>query len=160
MKSTIFLATLLIVAFCSACAAGNPGSVASVAVAASDNNTAQSLIQIERDWINAMLDSDSSKLDQILAASFRYTDPDGNQYTRMETTDALKSGALKFDAFELKEINVQFYQDAAVVFGVYAYRGNFQGQAFNENVRGTDFFVKQDGRWIIAASQALRLPGK
>jgi len=164
MKSTIFTVALLIIAFCAACAAGKPGSVTSIAAAASDGNTAQALIQIERDWINAMLNRDTAKLEQILAPNFRHTDPDGNQFTRMQTTDELKSGALKFDAFELNEINVQFYQDAAVVFGTYTYRGNYQGHAFDEHVRCTDFFVKQpgqdgqNGRWIAAASQASRLP--
>jgi len=159
VKSAIFITALLIAVACAACACGKPGSVASTA-AAFDGNTAQTLIQLERDWIKAMLNRDHAKLEWILAANFRYTDPDGNQFTRMQTLDDLKSGALKFDTFEPSELNVQFYQDAAVVFGIFRFKGNYQEQAFDELVRGTDFFVKQEGRWIAVASQASRLSGK
>lgn len=158
MKSAVFTAILLMTTFCASCAAGKSASVTSIAIAASDNSTAQTLIQVEHDWMNAMLNRDTAKLEQILAANFRYTDPDGNQLTRLQTTDELKSGALKFDAFEMNEINVQFYQDAAVVFGIFTFRGSSQGQAFDEHVRCSDFFVKQDGHWIAVASQASRLP--
>ena len=157
MKSAISIIVLLITVACAACGCGNSDSVASTA-AAFDANTAQTLIQLERDWIKAMLNCDHAKLYRILAVNFRYTDPDGNQFTRMQTLDDLKSGALKFDTLEPSELSVQFYQNAAVVFGIFRFKGSYQGQAFDEQVRGTDFFVKQEGRWIAVASQASRLP--
>lgn len=154
MKPAIFTIVLLMTAFCAACE--KPVGLASSA-APFDGNAAQALIQTERDRIAAMSRADTANLERILAANFRYTDPDGRQFTRIQTSDELTSGELKFDAYESSEFNIQFYQNAAVIFGLYRFIGDYLGRGFDEQVRCTNFFIKQDGRWMAVASQASRM---
>jgi ketosteroid isomerase-like protein len=67
-----------------------------------------------------------------------------------------RSGAIRYSRFENREMLVRLYgDDAAVVTGITAVAGATKdGHAFDIDVRFTDTFVREQGRWRIAASQA------
>lgn len=126
----------------------------------SDDNAVQTLMQLEHDRAKALLNHDTTRLDQIFAASYLYTDHHANQFTKAQTLDNLNSGALKFAAFEVKEMNVYFYGDAAAVFETYKCKSSYQGEAFDDELRGTDFFVRQDHHWVAVATHTSRVTKK
>lgn len=49
-------------------------------------------------------------------------------------------------------------QDTALIVGVTHVRGKAGGEAFAADFRYTDTWIRRDGRWLLAASHASRLP--
>src|SRR6476620_9554286 len=89
------------------------------AIQINDRKTATSseteLMQIERDLAKASLALDAATYDRIWADDMMAVNPGGIIYTKAEDQAALKSGKLKFDTFDVDEMNVRVFGETAIV---------------------------------------------
>jgi ketosteroid isomerase-like protein len=53
---------------------------------------------------------------------------------------------------------VRLHGDAALIVGITSVRGHASGEPFAADFRYTDTWVRRDGKWLLAASHACRLP--
>ena len=116
------------------------------------------------DWAAAELSGDTTALERILADDFVGVGPRGFTLNRDQWLDRHDSGKLGYESFELDEVEVRPYGDAAVVVcrqrseGVYEdENGRFDIQ---EQFRVTLVFVRQQGRWLLVGLQLSPILGR
>jgi hypothetical protein len=114
--------------------------------------TAQVLMELEKQWVDALMKSDTAKLNAIFAEAYVDTDEHSQRSDKQAVLAVLKSGDLKIESIKLSDMKVYDYGDAAVVTGSAAQVGNFQGHPLAAKVIFTDTFIRQNGKWRAVAS--------
>lgn len=118
----------------------------------------QNLLQMERDWANAMTKNDAQTIERIEAEDFAYVLGGMRGDKQSDLADA-KSGAFSGSA-ELTDMKARVYGDAAVVTGTASLRNSmYKGKDVSGDYMFTDTFVKKNGRWQVVASHASRVKG-
>lgn len=112
----------------------------------------QVLISVENNWVDALVKSDMTALDSILADTYADTDEHSRRGGKQEVFSFLKSGDLKLESIKLSDMQVYIYGDAAVVIGNSEQAGSFLGGPIAAKIFFTDTFVKQNGKWRAVAS--------
>jgi hypothetical protein len=118
---------------------------------ASDAAT-QALINVENNWVSALVKSDMAALDSILADTYVDTDEHSRRGDKQDVLSFLKSGDLKLESIKLSDMQVHIYGDAAVVIGNSEQAGSFLGGPVATKIIFTDTFIKQNGKWRAVAS--------
>jgi ketosteroid isomerase-like protein len=115
----------------------------------------ESLMQMEREWVEAAQKKDAATLDRILADDWVGQGPTGTA-TKAQALAELKSGDNKLESITLGNMKVRVFGDAAVVTGSDDEKSSYKGKDTSGHYTWTDFFVKRQGRWQAAASQGTR----
>src|SRR5215470_5453956 len=109
------------------------------------------LIQIEHEWGDAMVKVDVAAFSRCVADDWVLTFSDGTMVTKPMAQADLKDGALRIESFQIDDISVRVYGNAAIVLGVITERSKFRDKDTSGQRRFTDVFVKRDGRWQAVA---------
>ena len=112
----------------------------------------QAIISVENNWVDALVKSDTTALDSILADTYVDTDEHSHRGGKQDVFSFLKSGDLKLDSIKLSDMQVHIYGDAAVVLGNSEQAGSFLGGPIAAKILFTDTFIKQNGKWRAVAS--------
>ena len=153
MKRTLLLTT---VAAATLLLRGQTNPPANVSPNAPSN--AESTFQkLELDWATAVKQRDVQKLGSLEAEEFEFVGPGGQIWTKTAQLETIKAGDLEIDSFEFSELKAKLYGDTAVVRFRIVWHGRFRGVDLGGPQRVTDVWVKRDGRWQCAASQATQI---
>lgn len=101
---------------------------------------------------------DADGIRALLDPGFTLISTSGDVQTRSQLLDEAAKHEPRYDAFRNHDETVRRYGDAAVINGITSVSGTSGGQAFTVDFRFTDTWVQRDGRWILVASHATRLP--
>jgi Domain of unknown function (DUF4440) len=115
--------------------------------------TFEVLDQLSTEWAEAELRGDTKFLDEILTDEFVSIGPFGFMLSKSEWIERHKSGDLKYNEFTWSDVEIRPYVDAAVITGRQEVNGSYQSQPTQGNFRCSQFFVKQNGFWRLAALQ-------
>ena len=118
-------------------------------------DAAPALLQLERDWADALRRQDLGWMEQHYAPEYTWTGPDGAINDRATDIEDTKNFTL--DSLEMSDTRVRVNGDTAVVTGVTALKGKYKGEDISGRYRFTDTLVRRDGRWLILASQYTRV---
>jgi ketosteroid isomerase-like protein len=148
MKQTLAFITLNIALPCFCFAQGKRSDVE------------EELLKLEKEFTQANLKNDAEKIGRFLADDWIIIQPNGAMIDKTRFLGAIKSGDLSYQMMEFDEAQVRIYGETALVIGAFTTKGKFKGQEFNTRERGTDVFVKRDGRWLCVFSQLTHYPKK
>lgn len=112
----------------------------------------QALLDLENQWVEALMKSDAATLDSIFIDTYVETDEQSHRDDKQGVLSVLKSGDLKIASIKLSDMRVFVYGDAAIVTGSSSQVGNFRGQPLAARIIFTDTFVKKNGKWVAVAS--------
>jgi len=143
-----FAGTILLVCACAGLALGQAQAQAPKAP-----STAESVKQLEKDWLEAEKAGDSDKLNQILADDWVGIGPEGKAETKQEFLASLKSGQMKMDSFDMGSMQVKMVGGAAVVQGSDTEKSTSNGKDSSGKYVWMDVFAKRDGKWMAVRSQ-------
>jgi len=127
----------------------------------SEEDARKEVAATEAAFHEAVLGSDVKKLESLLDESFIWTHRAGEQMTRRQLLDNLKSGELKYSKLETNSVTVSVYGDTAVVRGVsQRQRGSSPGVASDDAGPFTVFytltFVNKGSGWKAVAMHSSR----
>jgi ketosteroid isomerase-like protein len=125
--------------------------------ASGKSNTEDEIKQHEQDYAQAVLKNGAAAVDQYEADDIISTDPSGRVTDKAQDKKDLSAGDVKLDSIELSDIKVHSYGNTAVAAGTSTIRGTFKGQDIGGAYRFTDTWVKRNGKWQLAASQATKI---
>jgi uncharacterized protein (TIGR02246 family) len=117
-----------------------------------DGAEEQALFQIEREWADAMVKRDTANVEKYIGKEWMFT-YDGQVTPRAQFLADLKSGAYKFESLVMRDVSVRVFGDVAIVTMIGDMKGTYKGTDISSSARGTDFFVKRDGRWQCVSTQ-------
>jgi len=104
------------------------------------------LLQIERDWSEAVMKKDAAALDKIMAADFVGNDS-GIIRNKKQAIRSLTSVSFKIESAALSDMKAIVFGDTAVVHGLWATKSTTGGEHTSGRYRWTDTFAKLDARW-------------
>lgn len=117
------------------------------------------LTALEDQWSDAYVKGDVAVLERIEADDIVQIDADGNVFTKADDIAEVKAGIYKVKSWTREEMTVRPYGDTAVINGVTRTQGTYKGKDFDSRSRGTDTWMKKDGRWQCVSGQSTRIPG-
>lgn len=122
--------------------------------------TAESVLRLERETMDAIRAKDAAALERVLAADFVYRAP-GAELSRAEFLQNVASLPGRILSVEGAELRVNVYGDTAVLTGVQRSRlRTDDGKEHASAVAFTDVFVKQRGRWRLSLAYGVELPAR
>ena len=115
------------------------------------------LVQLERDWVAALMRNDVKFVDGVLAEEFIATYGDGTRGDRARELALVADFNQQVDKWTVDEFIVKVFRDTAVVWFTQRMVGPVQGKPTEITTRYMDVFVMRDGRWQCVASQSTRV---
>ncbi|MDH5407896.1 MAG: nuclear transport factor 2 family protein [Gammaproteobacteria bacterium] len=104
---------------------------------------------------NAMLQSDVSALDDLLAPDLVFTNHLGFTMSKQDDLDAHRSGVLKINQIDLSDQKIKVLQDSAVVTVQAHIIGSFNGETSENDFRFTRVWAKaSDDHWQIVVGHS------
>src|SRR5262245_47706385 len=125
--------------------------------AAPSSKAEQEVVKVSKEIIEALGRTDVAALDRIYADDYILTEAFGLS-SKAQLMDAWKSGSVKYTSASDKDLSVRVFGDTAVTTGVLTLKGQNPRGDFTINVRYTNVWVKQQGRWRLVASQLTDIP--
>lgn len=113
-----------------------------------ENKTIENL---EEKLRHAMLSSDVSILDELIADDLVWTMHTGQVVDKQFDLDAHRSGIFKFTKLDISDRQIHPYGDCVVVTLKAEIAGILNGDAFSETYRFTRVWVQRQNRWQIVA---------
>lgn len=118
----------------------------------------QEVLAVERQYIQAHLQRDTSTLEDILASEFTINLPYGRFTTKSERLELLAQDDFSFMSFDTDGVAVRVFNDhEAMVTGHAVLEGrNRDGQYVRRSYNFTRAYEKRQGRWQIVTVQISR----
>ena len=116
-------------------------------------HTEQEVMRLADAWASAELRGDAAFLERTLADDFIGIGPLGFMLTKQEWLARHQSGDLRYDSFELDEVKVRVYNEAAILIGRQVQNAIYRGNTIKGQFRTTLVFVQQQGQWQLASLQ-------
>jgi hypothetical protein len=134
-------------------------AAAQTAASKKDAKIAAELTKIEKDIGQANVRRDKVFFERIEADEFIFTDSAGGLTTKAEDVASLDkpAGNLKLVSYEVDDVEVRVYGNAAVVTGRSTTVSKGKEREVTSRSRFTDIFVKRGGRWKIVAGHSSRI---
>jgi len=118
-------------------------------------SVAETVKQIEHDWVDAVKAGDADKVSEILADDWIGVGYDGTRETKKNHLAEMKSGTAKLESFEFGPMDVKVLGSVAVVQGSNTEKStSTDGKDSSGKYAWMDVFVKRDGKWVIVRSQS------
>lgn len=109
------------------------------------------LLQLEREWNEALRRVDIPTLDRILADDYIATTDGGVTFTKKASLESLKTGEDVIESAVAEEIKVSVYGEAAVLTGKWVVKEKAKGRDVSGSYRFTDTWVRRHGHWQCVA---------
>jgi ketosteroid isomerase-like protein len=122
----------------------------------SSSNDERVVLQVQREWMEAIRDKDVAALDRILADDYTFTDSRGGVTGKAESLRQARSSGDRMKAFQTMDAKAQVHGDTAVITGRLRVEGEAEGKPYEAEVRFTDILARIDGRWRAVAAHASR----
>ncbi len=116
------------------------------------------VLEVAESFASAELHGDRAVLDRELAPDFVGIGPLGFTMDKQQWLDRHSNGELKYRDFRLEDLELRDHGNFAIVIGRELMRGTYQGQDIKGLFRSLLLFIKENGRWLLAAHQLSPIP--
>jgi len=138
-------------------------AIASIQIAAAQDNTTDAKLRdaavvkqiegLEEARNQAILKGDAAAIERMTADDYTFVTLKGELRTKAEIVKGFASGAFKYEARTISDLNVRVYGDTAVVTGCSVQKGVENGGDYSGDYRFTRVYVKLKGTWMTVALQ-------
>jgi hypothetical protein len=112
--------------------------------------TAQTVLELVGQVVDAERQSSADLLDGLLAADFVLVGPLGFVVARDQWLQQYRNGFLEYTALDIHDQQVRDYGTAAIVIGTQVQRATYQGDDASGQFRITLIAVQEGNRWAVA----------
>jgi hypothetical protein len=121
--------------------------------------TAESEVRLaQRQRFEAMLKRDVVALDTLLDDELDYIHTGGDLQSRSQFIDMIKKQTLVYESIAPSDVKVRVYNGLALSTGRSQMRVRSVGTVSSFRIRFTEVYVRRDGRWLLTAWEATKLP--
>lgn len=129
-----------------------------IAVPQTASKADEEVKQAEQAWVKAITSNDDAALDRLVSPRLVYTHSTGLVEDKAAYRKALATFQ-KYTAVDYESMRVNvFGGDAAVINSKVRMRGSTKDTPFDNRLMLIHVWVKEGGRWQLAAHQTTRLP--
>lgn len=112
---------------------------------------------LERQRFKAMTTKNTAALEVMLSDQLTYTHSNGLIEDKQQHLENIRTGKLQYRSIQPEEMKLRFYRRTVVGTGIVNVTGVLNEKEFTVRLRFTDVYVKQKGKWRLAAWQSLKL---
>lgn len=122
--------------------------------------TAESEVRLaQRQRFEAMINHDAFALDTLLDDDLSYVHIGKSRQSRKQFIDNIGKGSVVYESIAPSRVRVRVYDGLALAMGRSDIRTRTAtGGVASFGVRFTEVYVRREGRWVLAAWEARRLP--
>jgi ketosteroid isomerase-like protein len=125
---------------------------------AQKHETRHEIDQLEDEWRNAVLTSNISELNSLLADDYMAITPSGTLQTKEESLDYVRSGRVHFTTLDITDRKVRFYGTTAVVTSLAFIQATTADGPLSGSYRYTRVYARDpEGKWKIVSFEASRV---
>lgn len=106
---------------------------------------------------NAALQGDAGFFEKYLADDYLGSRDDGRLITKEQEVRMVRSGAIKYEAIDERDVKVRVYGETAIVSALASVKLSVNGKPITGDHRATFVWVKREGNWKLASFQATRV---
>jgi ketosteroid isomerase-like protein len=118
----------------------------------------QTVIDLDRQRMQAMASKDVATLDALIADDLVYTHSSARLDTKRSLIEGMTSGKTVYTGVEPSDVKAQDLGDTVVLTGVAQIKVTVNGAPNAFGVRFTDVYARRNGRWQMVTWQSTRLP--
>jgi ketosteroid isomerase-like protein len=118
-----------------------------------DAETVKQIKQLEEARNLAILKGDAATIERMTADDYTFITLKGELRTKADIVKGFASGAFKYQARTISDLNIRLYGDTAVVTGRSSQKGLENGKDYSGDYWFTRVYVKQNGAWMTVALQ-------
>jgi ketosteroid isomerase-like protein len=122
------------------------------AQAKADDAELRTLEQLNRDYVQAVQDSDVQRFEEMLAADFLNTNPDGSLKERAGFLAQIARPP-GISGLAAEDVRIRILGDVAIIHARTTYRRADGQPGFG---RYTDIWARRQGRWLCVAAHVTR----
>lgn len=119
---------------------------------------AQTVIELDRQRMEAMAKKDIAALNALISDDLVYTHSTARLDTKQSLIGNMQSGGTVYTAVVPSDVEAQDLGDTVVLTGSCRISVNAQGRPNSFGVRFTDVWANQGGQWRMVAWQSTRTP--
>ena len=134
-----------------------PSRRAAAQSAKTTSTAEQQIRRLEDGWTTALVKRDVAYFRRNLHPDYVYSDERG-VFDKEQVIAEQTSGTDSVTSAENQEMHVHVHGSAAAVTGILIVRGRGKEGPFEHRYRYTDSFVRENGRWLMFASQDYEIP--
>jgi ketosteroid isomerase-like protein len=126
---------------------------------AGPNADQTSLLEMERQWNQALKNHDAAWIEKNFAADATdISSGNGALHSKTEDVAMLREDKTVYETLELSETKARVEGNAGIVTGINHLKGRDEtGQEFDLRLAFTDTYIRRDGRWQVWATQHTRV---
>jgi uncharacterized protein (TIGR02246 family) len=117
---------------------------------------------LERAWLDAYEQLDSTAMKSIVADDFLITFPDGSTQTKRQILSDLEAGRKRPPEtrarFHTEGVSARTYGNTVILTGIVVTTSTREGKKREDRSRYTDTYVARDGKWQVVASHLSNAP--
>ena len=115
------------------------------------------IVVAEKNWAKAVTTRDFAALDKILNDELIYAHSTGDIQSKSDYLGKLRDGTQKYDVIKHYKTTVNVHGTAAAAHSIVRMTGASTGVPFDNKLMMMHLWVKQGGRWQLAAHQTTKL---
>lgn len=112
---------------------------------------------LERQRFEAMTTKNIDFLKNVLADDLSYTHSNGLVEDKTAHLENIRTGKLQYRSIQPEVMKLSMHRRSAIGTGIVSVTGILNEKDFNIRLRYTDVYVKEKGKWRLAAWQSLKL---
>jgi hypothetical protein len=120
-------------------------------------NAEQQIKTANNNLITAVLKADTDTLEKLLADDYTGVRGDGSVLTKAQEIEKYKSGAIKYETNEIKDLKIRVYGHTAVSTSLSFSKNIRDGKEHIGTTRNIRVWVKRQGAWKCVAYQTTRV---
>ena len=109
----------------------------------------QEVVDVNAARIHALIAGDVETLAQYVGEDLVYVSAAGTTHPRTEVFDSLRSGNLRLEKQDPREVTVRIYGDTAIAGYLADSVTITHGERIEATTRCTSIYVRRDGRWVL-----------
>jgi YesN/AraC family two-component response regulator len=122
----------------------------------SGGKSEQELLELERQWVEAYLRSNSPLLSRLWADDFVYMNAFREIKSKAQALESIES-EMTFEHFITFDVHGNVFGDTAVATGRALVKGQYKGEDISGQYRYTNTYAQRQGRWQAIASHVARM---
>jgi ketosteroid isomerase-like protein len=131
-------------------------AAALIADATAGADETQALIAVDKRMQHAFVTRDVAALDQIFTDDYVLVLSSGRERTKKDILDDVRSPDNQWEVNETSGWKVKVHGDLAIVVATLHQKGVDHGQAFDSNVKFSDTYIRENGKWRNIHAHASR----
>jgi len=118
----------------------------------------EEIVNLEKEAARAIQTNAGTFFRRVYADDFAGTLSHGQVVNKTTFINAVQNGEVKYDSFNVSDVNVKLFRDAAVATSLWSARGVYRDERFASQMRTIHVYINTPHGWRVVSGQITLLP--